>query len=459
MAPVASVLLACVVSAALAHEISGSLQHHHVHEIPGYCHSPILRSFPLLSSPVCSNDTLTTKYQASPSHSGWTRATSCSTNANGTDEYCVFVSSTFANGRGLGVVMSPERADYIASLPSFTSERVLKRENKDYDPESTPYKFVHVPGKDMGVVATRPIFRGEHLMSHTPAVVIDYGAFDHLSQAEVLRLQTEVVDQLPSSLRAKFLDLSTHDGASDHVERVEKILKTNAFDVDISDDREHGLYVVFPEISRFNHDCRPNADYWFDPETLVQHVYATRTIVPGEEISLTYMDPIRPRAKRQQKLHNVWGFKCSCSLCTQRPELTAASDQRIKQIKKIRKQLEVYSTESAATPQMADLFVSLYEQERLDGSIHEAYAFAAIEWNGVGEPWQAVRYARLAIEYGLAAVGPRDQDVIEMKSLTEDPWAHWSWMLRTRKRMSWGRMKEVSGSYMRGGDEEDEEDD
>lgn len=143
--------------------------------------------------------------------------------------------------------MSPERADYIASLPSFTNEYVLKHENKEYDPESTPYKFVHVPGKDVGVVATRPIYRGEHLMSHTPAVVIDYGAFDHLSPAEVLRLQVEAVEQLPSSLRAKFLDLSTHSGAANHAEKVEKILKTNAFDVDIEDDREHGLYVVFPE--------------------------------------------------------------------------------------------------------------------------------------------------------------------------------------------------------------------
>lgn len=139
--------------------------------------------------------------------------------------------------------------------------------------------------------------------------------------------------------------------------------------------------------------------------------------------------------------------------------MTAASDERIKQIGAIRKQLEDYTTESAATPQMADLFVSLYEQERLDGSIYEAYAFAAIEWNGVGEPWNAVRYARLAIEYGLVAVGSRDRDVVEMKKLAEDPWGHWSWMLRTSKRMSWARMREVGNNYMRGGGDDEEDDD
>lgn len=95
---------------------------------------------------------------------------------------------------------------------------------------------------------------------------------------------------------------------------------------------------------------------------------------------------------------------------------------------------------------MAELFVSLHQQERLDGLIHEAYMFAALEWNGVGEPWDAMRYARLAIESGLAAVGSKDQDVVEMQRLAEDPWGHWSWMLRTQKRMHWERMRSIGSS-------------
>ncbi|PSR94391.1 hypothetical protein BD289DRAFT_465861 [Coniella lustricola] len=361
-------------------------------------------------------------------------------------EYCIFVSSTFAGGRGIGLLTSPERAEYVAKLPAFTNATALALENKDPDPELSPLDFVHIPGKDMGVVAKRPIYRGDHLMSFTPAVVIDYGAFESLPLQDVLNLQMEVVDHLPSQMRGRYLNLSTHDGATSHVERVEKILKTNAFDIDLWDENEYGLFVVFPELSRFNHDCRPNADYWFDPSTLVQHIYATRPIAVGEEISLTYIDPLRTRARRQKKLQNVWGFGCSCSLCTQRSELTGASDERIEQILQIRTQLEDYTTSSAATPQMADLFLSLYQQERLDVLIHEAYAFAAIEWNGVGEPWKAMKHARLAIEYGLAAVGSKDQDVVEMQSLAEDPWGHWSWMLRTQKRMHWDRMRSIGAS-------------
>lgn len=84
---------------------------------------------------------------------------------------------------------------------------------------------------------------------------------------------------------------------------------------------------------------------------------------------------------------------------------------------------------------MSELLVSLYEQERLHGPISEAYALAAIEFNGVGEPWTAQKYARLAVESGLIYGGPADTDVKEMEKLLKDPWAHWSWMLRTNKRM------------------------
>lgn len=230
---------------ALAHDVS------HLHS-DGYCHSPILSSFPLLSTPVCTHDTLITKYQATTSHSpanrAWTRASSCT--ANGTEEYCVFTSATFGGGRGISVVTSPQRANYIANLPAFTSPEALQFENSaDPSPHSTlsKFEFVHVPGKDMGVVATRPIYRGDHLMSFSPAVVIDYGAFDSLSAPDIQRLQMEAADALPSGLRSLFMNLSTHDGASDHQERVEKILRTNAFDVDLWDDNEYGIYVVFPE--------------------------------------------------------------------------------------------------------------------------------------------------------------------------------------------------------------------
>lgn len=230
-------------AAVLGHEAS-----HHAHGM-GYCQSPMSGSFPLLSSPMCSSDTFITKYQAAlghgPAERGWTGASSCT--ANGTKEYCIFASSTFAEGRGLVMVTSPERAEYVTTLPAFADEHALVHENKGPDSEVAPFELAHVPGKGMGVVARRPIYRGDHLMSFTPAIVIDNGVFEDLTAPDIERMQTEAADRLPGGLRSIFMNLSTHDGVTDHAHKVDKILRTNAFNINIGDDNEYGLYVVFPE--------------------------------------------------------------------------------------------------------------------------------------------------------------------------------------------------------------------
>jgi hypothetical protein len=82
---------------------------------------------------------------------------------------------------------------------------------------------------------------------------------------------------------------------------------------------------------------------------------------------------------------------------------------------------------------MAELLVSLYEQERLWGPINEAYGHAAIEFNAVGKTVAAERYASLAFEAGLIYRGGQHKDVMDMKTLLYSPRAHWSWKFRSSK--------------------------
>ncbi len=79
---------------------------------------------------------------------------------------------------------------------------------------------------------------------------------------------------------------------------------------------------------------------------------------------------------------------------------------------------------------MAELVVALYEMEGLWGVMHEAYTLAALEFNAVGEPWTAVKYARLGLEWGVPMLGEGDADVAALRELAEDPWGHWSWERR-----------------------------
>ncbi len=39
-----------------------------------------------------------------------------------------------------------------------------------------------------------------------------------------------------------------------------------------------------------NHDCRANANYYFDLESLSQKVYAVKDIFPGEELTVGYIE-------------------------------------------------------------------------------------------------------------------------------------------------------------------------
>lgn len=151
------------------------------------------------------------------------------------------------------------------------------------------------------------------------------------------------------------------------------------------------------------------------------------------------------RENRLWRLNRSWGFACSCSQCTQGVAHAAASDARIEQIASLRRQLrgedddhdhDDHDNDAAAaaaaaatvTPHMAELLVSLMDQERLWAVRYEAYAHAALAWSAAGDRWRATMYARLAEQHGLAAVGPADPDVVAMRRLAASPADHWSWL-------------------------------
>jgi hypothetical protein len=179
-----------------------------------------------------------------------------------------------------------------------------------------------------------------------------------------------------------------------------------------------------------NHDCRPNAHYYFDWQAMTHHVHAIRTISVGEEITVSYIDPVQPVTQRKEYLKSSWGFDCDCSSCTAPAPVALESDNRIDEILDLQQKLTDTDVAFVDAPAMAELLVSLYEQERLDGPVADAYTFAAHEFNGVGNKWMARKYALKAIEAGLLYGGPHDFDVKDLKELLDDHRAHWSWHFR-----------------------------
>ena len=374
-----------------------------------------------------------------PRQHNWTHSSPCIQGDDADDPICVFTDTTFADGRGISLVTVARRAGHLATTPAFAEPDTVKGINHDLG--QTPpakYEMRELPGKGMGLIATAPIRRGDQIMANTASLMIDYRAFSELTKAQYTSLQSHAVDHLPPQHRALLLSLSTHTTSPSHLSHpdlVDKIAATNSFDIDPDSDdpdQHHSFFVLFPSIARMNHACRPNADYRYDAPTLSQSIHAARDIAPGEEITLSYINTLLPRDERLAKLQRNWGFSCDCAACTADAARARESDDRVAQIARLKDELRDWDKESGtrACPEMAELLVALYEMERLDGLMYEAYTLAAIEYNAVGEAWTAVKFARLAVEWGLPMLGEGHEDVREMRELAEDPWGHWSWERR-----------------------------
>jgi hypothetical protein len=72
-----------------------------------------------------------------------------------------------------------------------------------------------------------------------------------------------------------------------------------------------GLYRV---ISRFNHSCRPNSRYVYRSDLKIEQIISLTSIEPGQEIFVSYFDPLRERHLRQD-LSKRMGFECQCEVC------------------------------------------------------------------------------------------------------------------------------------------------
>ncbi|KAH8888483.1 hypothetical protein GQ53DRAFT_691442 [Thozetella sp. PMI_491] len=268
-------------------------------------------------------------------------------------------------------------------------------------------------------------------MARTPAVMVDGRALAGLAPSELADLLVPAIEPLPPQHQAQFLNLSTHDRAANYTDKVHKIYSTNAYKTWIK--RDVDFHSTFVELSRMNHECKPNCGYYFDPLTMSQRVYAVRDIMPGEELTVAYIDPIQSRAERQARLQKDWGFRCSCQRCTAEEHIGAESDDRVEQIKSLWKELDDYSKSSSASVGKAELLVTLFQLEGLEGRIHEVYYRAALEYNGVGDAGMAMKYARLCIDRGMLIRGPKQPFLTNMREIIADPGKHWSWRFRLQE--------------------------
>jgi SET domain len=370
-----------------------------------------------------------------PTRDPWTIAPTCLPNTTDDETFCVFTSESFWGGRGITILTKPSIAKEMAQLSAFTKPTNNTSSLSENDPRDPPFYVAAIPGRGMGLIANRTIERGDLIKAHAGVAIfhndcVDKAFDDYLPHKEALMKLS--VNQLPPHTRDLFLAMAAHNESEEPY--IEKIY-TNTFGEDFGDE-EHSL--VIPETARMNHDCRPNAMYYFDRNTLVHYTHASRRIYAGEEITITYIDPLQTRLKRREAIKRSWGFDCSCSLCSAENHFIRESNRRVTEIIKITNILnEVVSqneTERKAARsyvpdamEMADLLVSLYEQERLHASVADGYRLAALVSASLGNEWRAVKWAMKAVDTGLIHDGPDDDELLDVRRLLLAPRQHWSW--------------------------------
>ena len=168
-------------------------------------------------------------------------------NGNGGKNYCLYSSSSFGGRRGISIVTTPERAAKLAKRTAFNSNPRRVAPQPSYPRDNPPFAAGEIPGKGIGVVATRHIQHGEVILANTPAIMVDHAAIDDLGDNFPYDFLVPAIGNLPREHREAYLNLSHHREAKDEAGRINGIMNTNAFDINIRDGEEGIFYAVFTE--------------------------------------------------------------------------------------------------------------------------------------------------------------------------------------------------------------------
>ncbi|OLN94205.1 SET domain-containing protein 5-like protein 1 [Colletotrichum chlorophyti] len=364
------------------------------------------------------NDTTPTPRNSTRDHEplGWTGPHGCAGN------YCLYANRGFAAGRGIVVVSTPDNILRVKRL-----EEELQHQNPEDESTSAsgpPFQVTEVDGKGLGMIANRSLARGDVVMLKTPVLLAHRGFIERTPPADKHSILDTVPGLLPAPTRRGFLGQMGHFGGH----QVSDILATNSFQMDLGGgDGQH--YGNFYEVSRYNHDCRPNVAFRIDDD-LRHRTTAVRPVAPGEELTISYLDPLGVRSVRQHRARRAWGFECACSQCSLPRKLSATSDERLLEVEELERRLSDVGT--VVTASTVERFLKLYKEERLEAKMAGAYTTAALNYNLLGRNKMAVKYARLAIEAGTIENGPGAPDVEAMRALAADPKKHFTWRGRLR---------------------------
>ena len=193
---------------------------------------------------------LQTKFVLKKRAAPWTHDPKCTEKLEHGRSYCVYTSDTFANGRGISIFTTPRAAKQIAALAAFNVPGALDDVKELQD---VPWHTEVIPGRGIGMIADRELARGDRLTAYTPLLLMHEQLEAFVSRAELEQFLQIAVDQLPADSRRMLLSLQGSEDGGEST--IKDIVATNSFEFLVGKDQQPHFF-VYPETSRFNHDCR-----------------------------------------------------------------------------------------------------------------------------------------------------------------------------------------------------------
>jgi hypothetical protein len=284
--------------------------------------------------------------------------------------------------------------------------------------EATLWRLDTIPGKGRGLLATRDISPGTLILSDRPLITTDVIISIETTEKDLAR----ALRALPKDSQRVFLSLHNNYPGKN---TLSNIVRSNGYPLGPDSD----VGGVFPNISRINHSCQPNAKHTWNSKLKQQTVYAIRPIAAGEELSLFYLQG-GTFSERQSELQSFFGFSCACELCSLPPAERAASDSRIQRAQQLnssigdwdacrstprrvladgRQLLALYRDEGIRDDRLPNLYFDLFQVCNMHSDVARASAFAE--------------------EYCLlkrVSEGPESTAVEEVMAYVRDPASHGS---------------------------------
>lgn len=189
--------------------------------------------------------------------------------------------------------------------------------------------------KGLGIFANRLIRRGELVFAEKPMLLIHrmYMIEDEFdSDASINKnLHRYFISKLSKYEKKQFYSLSSQvKKGKRRKDLIRSIINNNNFG--IGDDH----LGIFDKISRINHSCKPNVNYYWNDDEQAMYLYAVSDIRRDEELYISYIVNYKSKKMRMKKLKNNYGFDCECAICSIRNETKSKLiDKKLKIVRKL----------------------------------------------------------------------------------------------------------------------------